>query len=125
MITPDVFSLKDSFVLGDHSYHFTRILATRYAFGGEDALALRMETQTEYGWEPLTMITVNVEGDPRPGPKVWVGDYSENTGIIEELERQGLAKATGLTRPSGWVELTEVELTGELWAFIERQRAEA
>lgn len=95
-----------------HLYEKVRARIEGYAEGG--GIAVQLDCDEDGYWEPLTTLTVNVPDDPRPGTLVWAKDYSENEGIIDSLEAQGLVRRTGLTRPSGFVSLDEVELRGAL-----------
>lgn len=61
--------------------------------------------------ELLATATVNVGV-----PGIFIKDYSENAGLLEQLEEKGLVVPTGHAVTSGWVQIPEVTLAG---AFAE------
>lgn len=102
------FTLPDPITIAGISYPDVMIVVGRYAVG--DGAAVSLYT----GGEPLATLTSNVPSDFRRGPRVWAKDYAENAGLVDELLHLGLLKRTGATRPSGFIELVEVELLGPL-----------
>lgn len=111
----------DPVTINGYTYKRVRASAEIYVEGGGVALALWCDE--EGYWEPLATLTINVEGDPRLGPKVWARDSEENSGIVSELEAQGLVRTTGEVLPSGYIELIEVELTGAFLDLLESLEA--
>lgn len=88
---------------------------SQYAVDG--SMALRAFVDDEYGPEPLTTASVYIDSaDTMPGC-IFVKDYSENEGMLEELVRLGVGVATGRTVQTGWVEVPELKLIGD-WAKI-------
>lgn len=55
--------------------------------------------------EPYCTVTVNLPDEPLGEDEVFVKNYSENAGIAEELEAQGILRLTGRTVRSGYVEI--------------------
>lgn len=106
--------------IGGHVYSKVQARVETYAHG--EGVAVQLDCDEEGFWEPLATATVNVEGDPRTGSLVWMRDSEENTGLIDSLAFQGLVRRTGLTRPSGWITLHEVELLGALRDLLEAPR---
>jgi hypothetical protein len=59
---------------------------------------------------PLATITVHLtHATPNPGC-VWIKDWSENAGMLEELERLGIVERTGRVEKSGYVEVPEARI---------------
>ncbi|GAA5917708.1 hypothetical protein JCM8208_006700 [Rhodotorula glutinis] len=60
---------------------------------------------------PLARLSVLVAEDPFPGltmdgrQMIWVKDYSENSGLLEQLEEVRVLRRTGSTIPQGLVRL--------------------
>ncbi|GAA5943948.1 hypothetical protein JCM3775_004719 [Rhodotorula graminis] len=60
---------------------------------------------------PIARLSVLVAEDPFPGltmdgrQMIWVKDYSENAGLLEQLEEAGALRRTGSTIPQGLVRL--------------------
>lgn len=84
-----------------------RLLRGEYAYGGMAVMA-----QDENG-EPAFVLSVFLENrEPEPG-YFWAKDYSENEGIVEELERRGIVEKVGREAISGYVVLSLYRLTEE------------
>ncbi|GAA6053655.1 hypothetical protein JCM3770_001682 [Rhodotorula araucariae] len=64
----------------------------------------------------LTAVSVLVEADPFPGltmdgrPMIWVKNYSENAGVLEQLEKARVLRPTGSTIKQGLVNLPLAEV---------------
>ena len=58
---------------------------------------------------PVATLTVWLAEPPAPGC-VWIKDWSENSGVLDSLEKLNLVERTGRTHPTGWVEAVEVRL---------------
>lgn len=98
------------------TYDPVRITLEEYEYGGTAVILQFLE---EGHWELLTVLTVMVPDDPRGGTLLWARDTEENGGLIAQLEQQGLVRATGTTRPSGFITLYEIELIGKLKELAE------
>lgn len=79
---------------------------------GDGNLAIVLESPDEPG-ERLAVATVNVGV-----PGVFIKTYSENAGLLEQLEEKGLVKSVGSFVKSGYVEIPEVTLQGDFAAAV-------
>jgi len=59
--------------------------------------------------EPIAVATVCLDEPARDG-HVWLKGWSENEGLPEALEVNGVVKRTGRTYPTGYVEAEEAVL---------------
>lgn len=101
--------------LSGTTYQQCRAQVVAYQLG---AAAIILESFDEvYGWERLCVATVNLEEKPTEGC-VWIKDWSENAGILDELVKLGAGVATGREVPSGWVTVKEFMPAGELAAAV-------
>ncbi|TNY23322.1 hypothetical protein DMC30DRAFT_32076 [Rhodotorula diobovata] len=92
----------------------TRLAALGRA-GDEFVLVLAQDAarkeETDSGNGILTSLSVLVSEDPFPGltmdgrQMIWVKNYSENAGLLEQLEQARVLRPTGSTIPQGLVRL--------------------
>jgi hypothetical protein len=75
--------------------------------------------------ESMFVATVNVPEVPLGPNEVLVKDYSENTGMLEALERAGVVRATGRTVTQGFVAIPVCELLTGPPALKENTKGEA
>lgn len=68
--------------------------------------------------EEIARITVAMQLKPAEGC-FWVKTWSENEGLLEELERLGLVERTGRFQPAGFANAIEVRPAGNLARAIE------
>ena len=59
---------------------------------------------------PYAMATVNVPHAHLEEGEVLIKNYSENEGILEMLEKEGVVERTGRTVPSGFVDIPVCKL---------------
>lgn len=86
-------------------------IAIGHYFDG--STAIRLFTQSG---EPLIDATVSLAGSlryPADGC-VFVKDYSEGAGLMDAFENLGLMERTGNVEVTGWVNVPEARLKGEL-----------
>jgi len=70
-------------------------------------IAVKAITET---FEHIATLTVNLPGANLSSNKCsYFKNYSENAGLLECLEKQGVVKRTGVVVKSGHVEIPEVE----------------
>jgi hypothetical protein len=68
--------------------------------------------------EPLATATVNLPADPCPPGEVYVKDYSENEGMVQQLIQWGVIEPKIMfTAASGFVKISRFQLTKK---FLER-----
>jgi hypothetical protein len=69
--------------------------------------------------ESVAVATVNLpDEDLEPG-QVFIKDYSENSGMLEALEKAGIVKATGEVGHSGFVQLPKATLLGDFQKLLD------
>lgn len=61
--------------------------------------------------EDMTVATVNMPGIFLRSEEVMIKDWSENEGVLEALQKAGVVEPTGLTYPSGFVEVPKCLVT--------------
>ncbi len=84
-----------SLTFGGNTWKNVTLHGARYSEGG--AIAIVAYSQGEYGDEPLTDVTVNLDelgAKPAPGA-FFIKDWSENSGLAESLEKAGVIELTG------------------------------
>jgi len=59
---------------------------------------------------PVAKATVNLADVPLPDNHVLIKDWSENEGMLNCLEENGIVKSTGKTHSTGFVSAHECEL---------------
>ena len=72
------------------SYYINGNRVALYLVAGEDG-------------EPVSTCTVNLPDEPLDEGEVFIKDYSENEGMVEFLEKEGVVKPTGRMVQSGYV----------------------
>lgn len=76
------------------------LVVTRYVSGNQ----LALQAYDKNSLEPMMTISVNLPDWPRKNPDhFFVKDWSENEGIAEWLEENGIAKNLGYSCPTGFV----------------------
>jgi hypothetical protein len=89
--------------------HKAKLSHLRYADGNPCLRILGADTG-----EVLMTATVNVEGwRPFNKNQVLIKNWSENEGLLDCLEEQGILKRTGIEIPTGFVKAIECELSPE------------
>jgi hypothetical protein len=117
MITPfDTGIRLQDLELVDTTYNDVTVWLTKYF---NDAPALLLTIEEPGGRENLAIVSSNLGTLPAEGC-IWVKDYSENAGVLAQLQSQGLLETTGVTQPSGWVVLPEARFIGDLAVAFER-----
>jgi hypothetical protein len=102
--------------LVDTTYNDVTVWLTKYF---NDAPALLLTIEEPGGRQTLAIVSSNLSMLPAEG-SIWVKDYSENAGVLAQLQSQGLLETTGVTQPAGWVVLPEARFIGDLAAAFER-----
>lgn len=86
-----------------------RLLRGEYAYGGTAIMADDAETG-----EPAFVVSVYIDGMRPDDPHTfWAKTWSENEGIVEELERRGIIRFTGSTVPTGFATAYEAVICEE------------
>lgn len=99
--------------LVDRIYRDVVFVKTKYTDESVAVIAI-----TDDG-EKLTNISVNMNTPPSIPNAIYIKDYSENEGLVIQLEEAGLVTPTGLTMSSGWVEVAEYEMTPKFLALCQ------
>lgn len=73
---------------------------------------------------PIVHITVHFPGHPAAAGCVWARDWSEASGLVDELVSLGIAERTGRTHRSGFATAHEVRLLGETAEMVAALLAE-
>lgn len=73
---------------------------------------------------PIIHITVHFPGHAASAGCVWARDWSEATGLVDQLVRLGIAERTGRTHHSGFVTAHEMRLLGETAEMVAALLAE-
>ena len=82
-----------------------------YEHGKRVALCLIAdENDPECPYEPIATCTVNMPEVALEADEVLIKDYSENEGMTEFLEREGIVKRTGRVVGSGYVTIPVCKL---------------
>ena len=105
---PKLITTLEDFEAGFVEKGTYRLLRGEYAYGGTAIMA-----QDENG-EPAFVLSVFLEGyrEPEAG-EFWAKDWSENEGIVEELERRGIIEKVGRSAITGFVTAQLYRLTEE------------
>ena len=74
-----------------------------YEHGKRVALFLVAGQDDECAGEPVSTCTINLPEETLGEGEVFIKDYSENEGMAEFLEREGVVKRTGRVVQSGYV----------------------
>ena len=88
------------------SYKQYKAVVVRSKYMNNDNLALMLIDEKD--GSPITTITVNTE-DKLPEGFGYVKNYSENEGIMEVLQEEGLIKEVFGYKQMGWVTVPLVE----------------
>jgi len=88
------------------SYKQYKAVVVRSKYVNNDNLALMLIDEED--GSPITKITVNTE-DKLPEGFGYVKNYSENEGIMEVLQEEGLIKEVLGYKQMGWVTVPLVE----------------
>ncbi len=89
-------------------------------YGANGRLAIQLLSDEEnadkgvYYGEPITVATVNIPEVPLKENEVIIKDYSENKGILETLQKNGLITDTKREISIGFVTVHVVEKTAKL-----------
>ena len=86
------------------------LMKSSYTDGGRVALCLVAGEDDEFPGEPVATCTVNIPEEPLADGEVLIKDYSENVGMAEFLEREGVVKKTGRVVASGYVTIPVCKL---------------
>lgn len=92
------------------SYKQYKAVVVRSKYMNNDNLALMLIDEKD--GSPITKITVNTE-DKLPEGFGYVKNYSENEGIMEVLQEEGLVKEVFGYKRMGWVTVPLVEFNLE------------
>jgi hypothetical protein len=77
--------------------------ASFYEYGNRVALFLIADEDDEFPGEPVATCTVNIPEEPLADGEVIIKDYSENEGMTDFLESEGIVQRTGRVVESGYV----------------------
>lgn len=86
-----------------HTYKDVALARSTY---GDGSLAVTLDDK--HG-EPVTTVSAWLPVPPSDGC-VWVKDYSENAGVLEQCIEAGVLETTGRVQASGFVELQEARV---------------
>jgi hypothetical protein len=95
----------------DKEYN-VKIVTEHYMTDNSPALSLYSNDEQGY-YMPFLRISVRHAIRPAEGC-IWVKDYSENEGMCKWLEENNIAEVTGVKLATGFVELIEMRLKGEI-----------
>lgn len=104
---PKLITTLEDFEAGFVEKGTYRLLQGEYAYGGTAIMA-----QTVEG-EPAFVLSVFLEGREPEAGEFWAKDWSENEGIVEELERRGIVEKVGRSAITGFVTASLYRLTEE------------
>lgn len=106
-------------VLGNHPYKDVTVRVEKYADLSGPAVQLYAPDEELDGWiDQLATVSVNLHPlAPAPGC-IWVKDYSENEGMLDQMEAAGLLARTGRTTTSGYVTVPEARMIGALAELV-------
>lgn len=88
------------------------VMQTKYMDNDNLALILITEEDLENGGSYEAIITVNTD-QTLPNDCAYVKDYSENSGMLEAIQKGGLVDEVLGSKPSGFVELPLVKFNLE------------
>jgi predicted GNAT family acetyltransferase len=85
-----------------------------------DNLAIRLITHEDGYPDVLAAVTVNLPNELLAADHVFVKNWSEGEGMLDVMVAKGWMEATGRKVSSGYVQVPEARLTGDLLELVRR-----
>ena len=99
-----------------HGVHDQPVFAVMDTYKPGGGKAIELFTDDEE-MEPWTMATSNLAGISLADDEVLIKTYSENEGLLEDMEEAGIVRRTGRYIPSGFVNIPVCKLLRKIPGF--------